>query len=120
MSSNIRIPKVCRHCNNEFIAKTTVTKYCGDNCAKKAYKQRARNKKINEAVKEERTFLVNSYDQINNKQYLTVKEASRLLNISIRTTYRLIEDGSLPAVNLYERLIRIKRTELDKVVTYFQ
>ena len=120
MSSNIRIPRVCRHCNNEFIAKTTVTKYCSDSCAKKAYKKRTRKKKIEKAVQETRIIQVNALDHINNKPYLTVKEAAALLNISIRTTYRLIEEGNLPAVNLYERLIRIKRSELDKIVTCFK
>uniref|UniRef100_UPI0028B10B01 hypothetical protein n=1 Tax=Sphingobacterium multivorum TaxID=28454 RepID=UPI0028B10B01 len=38
MSSNIKIKKICQQCGQEFIARTTVTKYCGDNCAKKAYK----------------------------------------------------------------------------------
>ena len=120
MSSNIRIPRVCRYCNNEFIAKTTVTKYCGDNCAKRAYKDRVRKKKITKAVNNDRVLRLDSQDIINIKPYLTVKEAASLLNVSIRTTYRLVEDGSLPAVNLYERLIRIKRTELDKVASYFE
>jgi excisionase family DNA binding protein len=120
MSSNIRIPRVCRYCNNEFIAKTTVTKFCSDNCAKKAYKQRMRKKKIKTAQNENRVLRFQSYDYINSKDYLTVKEAATLLCVSIRTTYRLIEDGSLPAVNLYERLIRIKRSELDKIVTNFE
>lgn len=38
MSSNIKIKKNCQHCGQEFIARTTVIKYCGDYCAKKAYK----------------------------------------------------------------------------------
>ena len=46
MSSNIRVPKICQHCGTEFIAKTTVTKFCTDNCAKRAYKVRKRNEKI--------------------------------------------------------------------------
>ena len=46
MSSNIRIPKICQHCGNEFIAKTTKTQYCGDNCAKRAYKARKKKAKL--------------------------------------------------------------------------
>jgi hypothetical protein len=42
MSSNIRIAKVCNYCGSQFMARTTVTRYCGDICAKKAYKQRER------------------------------------------------------------------------------
>ena len=49
MSSNIRIDKICQHCGEEFVAKTTVTKYCGDVCAKRAYKARKRKEKIQAA-----------------------------------------------------------------------
>ena len=43
MSSNIHIPKTCQFCGKAFIARTTVTKYCGNSCAKKAYKKRKRD-----------------------------------------------------------------------------
>ena len=46
MSSNLYIPKTCKHCGNAFTARTTVTKYCGDTCAKKAYKARKRKEKV--------------------------------------------------------------------------
>ena len=50
MSSNLQIPKGCQHCGNSFVARTTVTKYCGDTCAKRAYKKRKRNEKIKAAL----------------------------------------------------------------------
>lgn len=50
MSSNIRVPKICQLCGAEFIAKTTVTKFCGDNCAKRAYKKRKREQKVKEVA----------------------------------------------------------------------
>ena len=46
MSSNIKITRICQHCGQEFIAQTTVTRYCGDNCAKRAYKARIKKQKI--------------------------------------------------------------------------
>jgi hypothetical protein len=46
MSSNIKITRICRHCGHEFVAKTTVTKYCGEDCAKRAYKARIKKQKI--------------------------------------------------------------------------
>jgi len=47
MSSKIEITKVCQHCGNEFIAKTTVTKFCSHACAVKNYKQRKKAEKLN-------------------------------------------------------------------------
>ena len=38
MSSNIRITRACQYCGDSLTAKTIVTKFYGDNCAKKAYK----------------------------------------------------------------------------------
>jgi hypothetical protein len=46
MSSNIRVQKICKHCNKLFEAKTTVTKFCSNACSKKAYKAKKRNEKI--------------------------------------------------------------------------
>ncbi|HEY4937191.1 MAG TPA: hypothetical protein VII44_11450, partial [Puia sp.] len=56
MSSNIRLKKVCQHCGNLFTAKTTVTKFCSDDCAKRNYKKRKREEGIqvsNEATSQE-------------------------------------------------------------------
>jgi len=46
MSSNLYIPKTCKHCGKAFTARTTVTKYCSDMCAKREYKARKRNEKV--------------------------------------------------------------------------
>jgi len=49
MSSNIRIVKICEYCKKEFIAKTTVTQCCSDDCAKRFYKLKKRDRKISQA-----------------------------------------------------------------------
>ena len=46
MSSNIRVQRICQFCGKEFTARTTVTKYCSDVCAKRAYKARKRTEKV--------------------------------------------------------------------------
>ena len=46
MSSNIKVQRICQHCGNEFTARTTTTQYCGDTCAKRAYKARLRAAKV--------------------------------------------------------------------------
>ncbi|MEB8345098.1 helix-turn-helix domain-containing protein [Flavobacteriaceae bacterium KMM 6898] len=119
MSSNIRVSRICEFCGNGFIAKTTVTKYCGDTCAKKAYKKRVRNKKISKSNIETLKIKLEPLEVLQVRDYLTVKEAAMILNLSIRTTYRLIQEGELRAANLSERLIRIKRSEIDKLLTRF-
>ena len=54
MSSNIRNEKVCQQCGNEFVAKTTVTQYCSDICAKRAYKARKKKEKLQNVSKLEK------------------------------------------------------------------
>ena len=46
MSSNIAIQRICQHCGKEFTARTTVTQYCSDDCAKRAYKARIKAAKF--------------------------------------------------------------------------
>ncbi|HBY69363.1 MAG TPA: DNA-binding protein [Flavobacteriaceae bacterium] len=117
MSSNIRVKRICQYCNNDFTAKTTVTKYCSDNCAKRAYKARKRKEKINTSNKETIKILNKPVEQLKAKEVLTVSETSTLIGCSKRTTYRLIESGKLKAVNLGERMTRIKRSEIDKLLS---
>ena len=38
MSSNIFSQRICEECGNQFTTRTTVTRFCGDRCAKRAYK----------------------------------------------------------------------------------
>lgn len=115
MSSNIEVQKICQHCGLEFTARTTVTKYCGDKCAKRAYKARQRKQKI-EQSKQETFWLKNKFqEELKAKEFLRVGEVAQLLGCSNRTIYRLIDNGKLHAVNLSERMTRIKRSELNKL-----
>ncbi len=115
MSSNIEIQRICKYCNNVFIAKTTVTKYCGNSCAKKAYKARIRNEKIEASNTETLRILNKPIEELKAKEFLTVRDTAKLLNCSIRTTYRLIENGTIKAKNLAERKTLVKRTDIDKL-----
>lgn len=103
MSSNLYIPKTCKHCGNAFTARTTVTKYCRDTCAKRAYKARKRNEKVQATLEEtiqEKKEVVNHYnpDAVSNKDFLSVTEASQLIGVSRWTIQRMIKQGRLKAV----------------------
>lgn len=117
MSSNIRIPRICNLCKQEFIAKTTVTQYCSDKCAKKAYKIRKRNLSISNSLEETIELKTYPIREAQTKEFLTPKEASLLLSCSVKTVYRLIENGTLKATNLAERMTRIKRENLDNLIS---
>lgn len=114
MSSNIRIKRICQHCDKEFIAKTTVTQYCGDPCAKAAYKKRVRAKKIEGSNIETKAMIVRPTEELKAKEFLSLNETARLTGLSLRTVMRLIQRGSLRAGKVGRRTI-VKRADLDMI-----
>ncbi|WP_074539403.1 helix-turn-helix domain-containing protein [Cellulophaga baltica] len=117
MSSNIRVKRICENCNTSFIAKTTVTRFCGDNCAKRAYKKRMRSNKIKQSNTKTLKIETQPISIIQIKDYLTVNETAKLLSISKRSVYRLIQTGKLKASNLSERLTRVKKSDINELLS---
>lgn len=114
MSSNIRLKRICQHCSEEFIAKTTVTKYCGDNCAKRAYKARKRKEKIEQSNEETKNLIQQPIVQLQAKEYLTIAETSKLLSISRTTIWRMIKAKRLKAAKVGSRVI-IQKSDLNNL-----
>lgn len=48
------------------------------------------------------------------RDWLTVKDAARELDVPLSRAYELIHTGHLPAVRLGERTLRVFRPELEK------
>jgi len=117
MSSNIQVQRICQHCNNEFTARTTVTKYCSDTCGKRAYKARLKVSKIESSNRQTQQIKNQPIEELKAKEFLTVREVACLLNCSVRSTYYYIESGTIKAVNLGKRITRVKRSEIDKLFT---
>jgi len=115
MSSKIEVQRICQHCGKEFTARTTVTQYCGDTCSKRAYKARLRAEKIEQSNKETQRIKTLPNEELKAKEFLTVREVARLLNCSVRSAYYYIESGTIKAVNLGQRITRVKRSEIDKL-----
>ena len=115
MSSNLYIPKTCQQCGNLFTARTTVTMYCGSNCAKKAYKARKRQQKIEESLNETREQHTASgkktaaTESLSKKDYLSITDASRLIGVSRWTIQRMIKRGQLKAVPFGRKHIVARR-----------
>jgi excisionase family DNA binding protein len=115
MSSNIQVQRICQHCGKEFTARTTVTQYCGDACSKRAYKARVRSGKVEQSNKETQRIKSQPIEELKTKEFLTVRDVARLLNCSVRSAYYYIESGTIKAVNLGQRITRVKRSEIDKL-----
>ena len=67
MSSNIQVQRICQHCGKEFTARTTVTQYCGDNCAKRAYKAKQRAAKVESSNRETQAIKTRPIEELKSK-----------------------------------------------------
>jgi len=114
MSSNMKIPKVCQHCGKEFIARTTVTQFCGDDCAKRNYKKRIRDQKVKSVENIARQKMEFQQSQTKDKEFLSIYETCQLLGASRMTIYRQIKTGSIPVARFGRRTI-IKRSVIDQI-----
>jgi excisionase family DNA binding protein len=115
MSSKIEVQRICQHCGKEFTARTTVTQYCGNACSKRAYKERLRAGKIERSNKQTLQIKTQPTNELKTKEFLTVREVANLLNCSVRSAYYYIDSGTIKAVNLGQRITRVKRSEIDKL-----
>ncbi len=114
MSSNIRIERICQHCGKAFIAKTTVTKFCGDDCAKRAYKARQKQDKIDSSNEQTKTVKLIPIIELNAKEFLSITETCQLLGVSRWTIWRAIKTNELAAAKIGKRTI-IKKTDLERL-----
>lgn len=117
MSSNLSINRVCEYCKNLFVAKTTHTRFCSRICNGKNHKMLMRNLKIEnsnlETLSKTNEKSVEKIEEIKNKDFLTVKDASQLLNISTKTLYRLIERNEINSFSFSTRKTLIRRKDID-------
>jgi len=111
----MKLERICQYCNTSFIARTSVTKYCGDKCAKRAYKQKIKNKKIEVSNEETKRFKDSAIEELKVKLFLSVNEVASLLGCSRQNVYKMINSGKLEATNLLEKKTIIKRSDLDKL-----
>jgi excisionase family DNA binding protein len=121
MSSNMRIVKICESCQSEFVAKTTVTQCCSDSCAKRLYKVKKRNEAISrvkletEIKRKPEVFITEDQIRvIQAKDWLTLKEAALLLNVSPLTLRRWTLAGRVKSEKM-GRKHAFKRADLIKI-----
>jgi len=115
MSSNIQVQRICQHCGKEFTARTTVTQYCSDVCCKRAYKVRLRAGKVEKSNKETQQIKNQPYEELKAKEFLSIAETCKLIGISRRTVYRMIERCELVIGKAGKRTI-IRRSDLERLL----
>ena len=116
MTTKIKVQRICQFCGNEFTAQTTVTKYCSLRCNQKAYKENFKAKKLQKSNIETFHIKTRPIEEAKAKEFLNVRDVAILLSCSLHTAYKLINNGIIKSVNLAERMTRVKRSELNKLL----
>ena len=117
MSSKIKVQRICQYCGNEFTARTTTTKYCSHKCNSADYNAKLRVTKVKESNIRTKQIINFSIEELKAKEFLSLRDVATLLGCSFSTTYSLIDNGTLKAVNLAKRMTRVKRSELNKLLS---
>lgn len=103
--------KICQHCGKEFIAYTSTTAYCSHRCSGLADKLRRQNDRLKSTTQEVREL---QRQALLDKNFLTLTDAARLMQISRTTLYRIIEINSIPLKRFTDRTVRVAREDIDK------
>ncbi|MBK5719881.1 helix-turn-helix domain-containing protein [Dysgonomonas sp. Marseille-P4677] len=115
MSNKLEIIKKCEYCGKRFVAQRTTTRYCSHTCNSKAYKEDKRKKKvvaINYAVMQEIERISERFEEIRDKEFLSVVETAFLLSIERTTVYRYLHRGQLKGIRMDGKTF-IRRSDID-------
>ena len=118
--ANFTILKQCEHCGNMFEAQKRTTRFCTHKCNTANYKLRKRQevkKEVEQETKQKLKPKVKAFDlaTIKEKEFLSVYEVSKLFGCSKQAIYRMIEADEIKALNLYKKLTRIRRKDIEQL-----
>ena len=108
-ASKYKIQRKCKVCGTLFFAKTVSSWYCSRNCTCAAYRIKKREER-NEQKRKEKVAKIPD-----NRPYISVAEAVALFGVSRNSLYRLIKDGTIPSINMGQRLTRISKAHLESM-----
>ena len=114
MSSKIEIQRICEYCGNDFTARTTKTRYCSHTCNGRAYHAGMKSLKVERSNKETQRIISKPFEELKTKPFLSIAEVGKLLGISRRTIYRMMDRKELNAGKAGKRTI-IQRSDIDKL-----
>jgi excisionase family DNA binding protein len=117
----MRIIKIYAYCKRKCIARKTTIETCSGACAKRFYKIKQREKAISRAVAETmvkrkpKAFVTDvEVRAIQAKEWLTLKEAALLLNVSPLTLRRRVLAGKVKSKKVGKKHA-FRRADLMKI-----
>ncbi len=113
MSSNMEFHKKCIYCQEDYIAKTRITKYCSHRCNQKHYKEVKRQEKI----EQQKNVSPLANELKNASDCLSISKSAMILGVTDRTIFRLIARKIITPVKR-GRWVEIPKNELFKTTVY--
>ena len=114
MTSKFQYQKICITCGKTFTAQKCTTKYCSTPCAKRGYKTEMKAKR---QQNESDTIKERNLRNLLSQEFLSISSAAELLSISRPTLYKMIAAGEIKTIRASERIVRIRRTDLEQMGT---
>jgi excisionase family DNA binding protein len=112
MAGKFEYKKVCKFCGKTFTAYQSTTKYCCTSCANRAGKAELKAKQQQSDSEEIRE---RNRQKLLSQEFLSISATAELLSISRPTIYKMIANGEIKALRISERIVRIKRADLEQI-----
>jgi excisionase family DNA binding protein len=109
-NESMAITKQCPVCGKVFRARSSMQKYCSEECAVAAKEERK---------KRQRDFFhaVEPVIEISQQEYLTFSKAAVLMGCSRQYIYKLVAQGKLPASRLSSRMAMVRKSDIELMLS---
>lgn len=104
--------KTCEYCGKQFTAQKSSTRFCSKSCADRANKERIR--KWTQTVVETKDRVETIQNSQSFGDILSPRTLALYLGVSIRTAYRYLENGMIPAITTKKKTF-VRRSDVDKL-----
>ena len=104
--------KTCEYCGKQFTAQKSSTRFCSKSCADRANKERIR--KWTQTVVETKDRIETIQNSQSFGDILSPRTLALYLGVSLRTSYRYLENGIIPAITTNKKTF-VRRSDVDKL-----
>lgn len=104
--------KTCEYCGKQFTAQKSSTRFCSKSCADRANKERIR--KWTQTVVETKDRIESIQNSQSFGDILSPRTLALYLGVSLRTAYRYLENGMIPAITTNKKTF-VRRSDVDKL-----
>lgn len=106
----MEVRRICQWCGKPFIAQKTTTRFCSPECAKRGYKHRIKERKMELRHAQEMHELRQNSER---QDYFTFSQAARLMDVSRQYIYKLVKEDKLRASRISNKMSFIRRTDIE-------